>query len=143
VKSVLLIGACFLLSGCPASGPNPTELKLQHLPPTPKDVIEIVMHSSQFPLSDASCKGFGTELTDKTIGRYLAGYLAELSSQDARNALTTTVEPDTENGVAVYKCRLMIRHAQGEDIWSWGVQFQARQSDGVVISQSMQCVGAG
>lgn len=48
-----------------------------------------------------------------------------------------------ESGEAVYVCRLMIRHAQGEDVWSWGVQFAARQSDGLVLVKSLKCIGAG
>ena len=103
----------------------------------------MVLEISQTPLSDSSCVGFGTEPTDRTIGGYLAGYLAELSSQDARNAVTTSIEPRTESGQAVYRCRLMIRHSQGEDVWSWGVQFAARQSDGMVLVNSLKCLGAG
>jgi hypothetical protein len=106
-------------------------------------VIEVVLQVSQAPLSDSSCAGYGTERTDKTIGRYLAGYLAELSSQDARNAVTTSIEPRTESGQAVYRCRLMIRHAQGEDVWSWGIEFTAQQSDGMVSVNSLKCLGAG
>ena len=143
MKHLLVATAVLVLLGCPASPPASSQLKLQNVPPKPKDVIDVAMQSSPLPLADASCKGFGTELTDKTIGRYLAGYLAELGSQDARNAVTTEIEPITEGGVPVYKCRLMIRHAQGEDIWSWGIEFQARQSDGVVLPNSLKCVGAG
>jgi len=88
-------------------------------------------------------RGVRTEPSDRTIGRYLAGYVAELSSQEARNAVTTSIEPRTENGDAIYVCRLMIRHAQGEDVWSWGVQFRARQSDRVVSVHSVKCLGAG
>ena len=106
-------------------------------------MIDVVLQVSQAPLSDSSCAGFGTEPTDRTIGRYLAGYLAELSSQDARNAVTTSIEPRTESGQAVYRCRLMIRHSLGEDVWSWGVQFTARQSDGLVLVNSLRCLGAG
>jgi hypothetical protein len=113
------------------------------LPPTAKDVIDAVMASSQAPMSDASCKGAGTEAGDATIGRYLAGFLAELSNAEARNAITTSVEQQTEGGEAVFVCRLMIRHAQGEDIWSWGVQFSARRSDALVLPQSFRCVGGG
>ena len=48
-----------------------------------------------------------------------------------------------ESGQAVYRCRLMIRHSLGEDVWSWGVEFTARQSDGLVLVKSLKCVGAG
>jgi hypothetical protein len=142
VKIALVLCLCLTLVGCRASDPV-APIKLQHLPPAAKDVIDAAMAGSQISMSDPSCKGFGTEPTDKTIGRYLAGYLAELSSQDARNAVTTSIQPGKDGDQAVYVCRLMIRHAQGEDIWSWGIQFSVRQSDGVVLARSFQCVGAG
>jgi hypothetical protein len=143
VKAILLLCSCLALPGCRTAGPLERPIKLQHLPPTAKDVIDVAMQSSRIPLTDPTCVGYGTEPTDKTIGRYLAGYLAELSNQDARNAVTTSIQPGTENGQPVYVCRLMIRHAQGEDVWSWGVQFTARQSDGLVLTKSLQCLGAG
>jgi hypothetical protein len=30
----------------------------------------------------------------------------------------------------------MIRHAQAEDVWSWGVEFTVRKSDGAVVPDS-------
>lgn len=135
--------ACLIFSGCRSAGQLAGPVKLQHLPPTPKDLISAAMESSQTPLSDSSCVGYGTDPADKTIGRYLAGYLVELSNQDARNAVSTSVEPRMEGGQSVYVCRVMIRHAEKEDVWRWGVQFTARQSDGLVLSKSFQCVGAG
>lgn len=143
MRTALLACACFALAGCRTADPPARSIKLQHSPPTAKDVIDVVLQVSQAPLSDSSCAGFGTEPTDRTIGRYLAGYLGELSSQDARNAVTTSIEPRTESGQAVYRCRLMIRHSLGEDVWSWGVQFTARQSDGLVLVNSLRCLGAG
>lgn len=134
VASILLV---FL--GCRGAPP----LRVAHLPPTSKDVIEAVLASSQTALSDSTCAEVGTETSDKTIGRYLAGYLAEISSQDARNAVTTTVIEGTEDGKAVYVCRLMIRHAKEEDVWSWGVQFAANKTDGAVLPGSLRCIGAG
>lgn len=133
-----------LLSGCLATPTTaPSTVRVAHLPPTPKDVIEAVLASAQVPLSDPSCKGFGTEPTDATIGRYLAGYLAELSNREARNAITTSVEPGTEGGRPVYRSRFMVRHADGNDIWSWGVEFAVEQTSGLVVPGSFRCLGAG
>ncbi len=143
MRITLAACACLALLGCGAAVREPASIKVSHLPPTPKDVIDAVMANSQAVLTDSTCKGFGTESTDKTIGRYLAGYLSELSNQDARNAITTSVESQSEAGQAVYRCRLMVRHAQGEDVWSWGIQFFARQSDGTVLLNSVRCIGAG
>ncbi len=143
MRPVLLLAACLTWTACGPAGPPPHVVKLAHLPPTAKDVIAAALESSGMPLADSSCKGYGTEPTDRTVGRYLAGFLAELGSQDARNAVTTSVEQKTENGQPVYICRLTIRHAQGEDVWSWGLEFTARRSDGVVVAGSIRCIGAG
>jgi hypothetical protein len=137
--------AVLLCAGCLVCGraENPSlPFKVAHLPPTSKDVIEAVLAHSQLPLTDPSCKAVGTEPADKTIGRYLAGFLAELSNQDARNAVTTSIESLSEAG-EVYLCRFMIRHVQGEDVWSWGVEFAVRKSDGAVVADSFRCIGAG
>jgi hypothetical protein len=116
-------------------------VKLAHLPPASKDIIDAVLMSGAAPLTDSSCASAGTEPGDKTVARYLAGFMAELNSQDARNALMTSMDKGFESGEAVYICRLMVRHAQGEDVWSWGLEFSARQSDGVI--RSYRCIGAG
>ena len=143
MRPAWLLGACLMLGGCRPAGPPAAVVKLAHRPPTAKDVIDAVMLSSRTPLADSTCRAAGTEAGDNTIGRYLAGYLAELSAADGGNAVTTSVETRTEDGQPVFVCRLMVRHAQGEDVWSWGVEFKARQSDGVLQSGSFRCLGAG
>ena len=137
--------AVLLCAGCLLWGRAETPalpFKVAHVPPTSKDVIEAVLAHSQLPLTDPSCKAAGTESADKTIGRYLAGFLAELSNQDARNAVMTSVESLGEAD-EVFRCRLMIRHGQDEDVWSWGVEFAVRKSDGAVVADSFRCIGAG
>jgi hypothetical protein len=127
------VGAC-------ARGAGAAEVKVASLPPTPKDVIDALLASSHVPLSvDPSCAGAGTQPRDATIGRYLSGFLAELSNAEARNAIETSSE---EQG-AVWICKVLIRHAQGEDVWRWGVQFSVRRADGVVLPDSFRCLGAG
>ena len=143
MKRAFAACACLLLLGCGTPARAPSGLKVSHLPPTSKDVIDAVMASSQMPLADASCSGFGTEPADKTVGRYLSGYLVELSSQEDRNAITTSVERSAEGGEAVFLCEMTIRHAKGEDVWSWGVRFAIRQSDGMFVPNSIRCIGAG
>ncbi len=106
---------------------------MQHRPPTSKDVLEALMASAQVPLTDSSCRDAGT------VGRYLSGYLAELSNPDAKNAIETTIESRSP----IWLCRVMIRHAQGEDIWRWGLAFTISQTDGTVDPTSFRCLGAG
>jgi hypothetical protein len=75
-------------------------------------LIEAVLASHQVSLKvSPTCNNVGTEPSDATIGRYLAGFLAEM--QD------------------------------GDDVWSWGVRFKVRQSDGLVLPDSFECTGAG
>jgi hypothetical protein len=137
----LAVAAGTTFSACRPSAERATPVvKVQHLPPTPKDVIDALLASSQVPLAvDPSCRSVGTEPTDKTIGRYLSGFLAELANAEAKNAIETTIEAQG----AVWVCRVMIRHALGEDIWRWGVQFSVRQQDGQVLPDSFRCLGAG
>ncbi|MEZ5579342.1 MAG: hypothetical protein R3F40_07980 [Candidatus Competibacteraceae bacterium] len=80
---------------------------------------------SQVPLSvSPTCAGVGTERGDATLGQYLSGFLAELSNPEASNAITTSaVEEQSESGIMIWICSVMIRHARGEDIWSWGIEF--------------------
>ena len=132
----LALAATVLLTACGGG----SGVKVQHLPPTPKDVIDALFASSQTPLTvDPSCQSVGTEPSDKTIGRYLSGFLAELSDPEAKNAIETSVE--AQGGVWI--CRVLIRHAQGEDVWRWGVQFSVRRQDGLVLPDSFRCLGAG
>jgi hypothetical protein len=121
------------------------EVRIAHQPPTAKDVIDAVIASGGVALSvSATCKNVGTEPSDATIGRYLAGFMAELSSPDKKNWIETQIEPGTsENGEPVSICTLTLRHMDGDDRWGWGVQFHVRKSDGLVLADSFTCTGAG
>jgi hypothetical protein len=114
-------------------------------PPTAKDVIDAVIASGSVPLSVSStCANVGTEPSDRTIGRYLAGFLAELNSPTRKNWIETKVEAGrSAAGEAVSICTLTLRHEDGDDRWGWGVRFHVRTSDGLVLANSFTCVGAG
>ena len=133
--------ACALLWSC-GRAPEQLPVKVAHLPPTAKDVVEAALASASVALQDESCKTAGTEAGDRTIGRYLSGFLAEQSNPNAKNSITTSVQPQNAGGEDVYICRLMIRHADGEDVWSWGLEFAVKK-DGTVVRTSYRCVGAG
>ena len=123
----------------------PAVVKIANLPPTPKDVIEAVIASGSVPLSvSPTCAKAGTEPTDATIARYLAGFLAEMSAPDKKNWIETKVEPGkSAAGEDVSICTLTLRHQDGDDRWGWGVRFHVRSSDGVVLANSFTCTGAG
>lgn len=116
-----------------------------HRPPLPKDIIDAAISSGPVDLSvSPSCRNVGTEPADRTVGRYLAGFLAELSKPQGANWIETGVEPGkSSEGAAIWTCRILIRHVDGDDRWGWGIRFDVRQSDGLVIRGSFTCVGAG
>lgn len=116
-----------------------------HQPPTPKDVIDAVIASGSVPLSvSPTCANVGTEPSDATIGRYLAGFLAEMSASEKKNWIETKIEPGkSASGEAVSICTLTLRHQDGDDRWGWGVRFHVRSSDGLVLASSFTCTGAG
>lgn len=129
----------------PAQAPAPGSVHVAHRPPTPKDVIDAVIASGSVPLSvSPTCANAGTEPSDATIGRYLAGFLAEMSASDKKNWIETKIEPGkSAAGEEVSTCTLTLRHQDGDDRWGWGVRFHVRSSDGLVLANSFTCTGAG
>ena len=127
------------------SAPTPGPIRIAHLPPSPKDIIDAVIASGNVPLSvSPTCASVGTEPSDATIGRYLAGFLAELSSPAKKNWVETkTAAGRSSAGEDVSVCSLVLRHEDGDDRWGWGVQFQVRTRDRVVLADSFTCLGAG
>ena len=109
------------------------------------DGASVSRTSGSVPLSvSPTCANVGTEPSDATVGRYLAGFLAELSSPDKKNWIETTIEPGrSSTGEAVSICTLTVRHEDGDDRWGWGVRFHVRSSDGLVLANSFVCTGAG
>jgi len=146
LASVLAAASCGASSQDKAGGTDARhEVRVAHQPPSAKDVIDAVIASGNVPLSvSPTCNNVGTEPSDSTIGRYLAGFMAELSSPDKKNWIETQVESGTSaKGEPVSICRLTLRHLDGDDRWGWGVQFHVRKSDGLVLADSFTCTGAG
>jgi hypothetical protein len=123
----------------------PAAVRVAHQPPSAKDVIDAVIASGNVPLSvSPTCANVGTEPSDATIGRYLAGFLAELASPTKKNWIETRIEPGrSAGGEPVSICTLTLRHEDGDDRWGWGVRFHVRSSDGLVLANSFICTGAG
>jgi len=124
---------------------TPAAVRIAHQPPLPKDVIDAVIASGNVALKTSpTCANVGTEPSDATIGRYLAGFLAELSAPDKKNWIETKIEPGrSATGEPVSICTLTLRHEDGDDRWGWGVQFKVRSADGLVLNDSFVCIGAG
>jgi len=148
LASVLAVASCSASSSSQettASTPAQREVHVAHQPPAAKDVIDAVIASGSVALSvSPTCNNVGTEPSDSTIGRYLAGFMAELSNPDKKNWIETQVESGTSaKGEPVSICKLTLRHMDGDDRWGWGVQFHVRKSDGLVLADSFTCTGAG
>ena len=146
VTALLLLGSCDHAPNSPKSGSGSSrEVYVAHQPPSAKDLIAAVLASQDVSLQVSStCHNVGTEPSDATIGRYLAGFLAEMSSPDKKNWLETASETGTSaRGEPVWVCNLTLRHVDGDDRWGWGVSFQVRRSDGLVLAESFICTGAG
>jgi len=87
---------------------------------------------------DPSCAEAGTSSTDTTLGQYLAGFMAELTPAEGTNGIATQVEQVGDG----WRCRFMLQRGVGEDVWSWGLEFQL-SATGKVLRDSFRCVGAG
>ena len=142
-----ILTAAVLLTSCagpPAQAPS-SQVFVAHRPPQPKDIIEAVMGSQAVALKVSStCSNVGTEPTDQTIGRYLAGFMANMAEPGKTNWVETkSAAGKSESGEAVWICDFVLRHEDGDDRWGWGVRFHVRASDGLVLADSWTCVGAG
>lgn len=138
--STALILACDSLPP-PAASPSdaPSVIRAKNSPPSPKDVINAAFESAEVPLSThESCRNVGTDPTDSTLGHYLSGFAAELDPKNGKNGLVTSVQETTSGWV----CRMMIQRRAGEEVWSWGVEFEFGK-DSILKPDSYRCVGAG
>ncbi len=84
----------------------------------------------------ATCAQAAPQLPAKTIGDYLAGFLAAMG--DGRNQLSARCRP--ASGAA--RCELWLKHADEEDKWAWGIAFQLDRL-GRPRPSSVECLGAG
>lgn len=151
VRGIACLTLYTLLAACRPQPPTQAApsavpaVHVAHRPPVPKDIIAAAIASQGVGLSvSTSCSNAGTEASDATIGRYLAGFLADMSKPVGQNWIETSIEPATgTGGEAIWICGMTIRHVDGDDRWGWGVRFSVRQSDGLVLANSFTCTGGG
>lgn len=126
--------------------PGPVQpVRIEHLPPTGKDLIHALIRSAEVPLSvDPSCRFAGTERSDSTIGRYISGFLAALDDPGNNNSIQTSLLEGPE-GVDSdsWLARIMLGQNAEELVWQWGVEFRVSKRDGTVDAASFRCLGAG
>lgn len=120
-------------------------VRIEQLPPSDKDLIHALIRSAEVPLSvDASCRFAGTERTDRTIGRYISGFLAALDDPGTNNSVQTSLVDGPGGGDSpVWIARVMLGQNAGELVWQWGVEFHVSKRDGTVDAASFRCLGAG
>jgi hypothetical protein len=120
--------------------PREIPYRLSHFPPRDVDVMEALLANAQVELTDSSCRGAGTELSDKTVGEYISGFLIGLNDAEAKNYF---VFDKSISGRDLWKVQVMMQHAKDEDVWAWGIEFKIHQSDGRVNTRSFRCRGGG
>ena len=116
------------------------------VPPTGKEMIRAVFRMQDVNLSAGQfCDNVGTEFTDRDIGDYISGMLAEINEPKGKNWIQTSAKPATlpETGEAAWECEVTIRHMYGEEVMNWGVRFKLRASDRSLVNGSIMCVGSG
>jgi len=110
--------------------------------PTRKEIVRALLELQDVSLSgDSSCSNVGTNSKDANLGDYISGFLAEQNERgknwlDIQTRRATGAEP-------AWDCGLVIRHVDGDDRWGWGVSFQMRAKDHVVVKNSIRCTGSG
>jgi hypothetical protein len=123
--------------------PKPVDPKV---PPTGKEMIRAVFRMQDVNLSAGQfCNNVGTEFTDRDIGDYISGMLAEINEPKGKSWIQTSAKPAAlpETGEAAWECEVIIRHMYGEEVMNWGVRFKLRASDRSLVSGSIMCVGSG
>ena len=113
--------------------------------PTSKQILRELLRNQSVSLSiDPSCTGVGTELTDRDLGDYISGFLAEQKETGGGNRIEVSAKPDAGNGPErLWRADVTLRHSKGDDIWGWGVSFLMRGNTHSVIPESIRCTGSG
>jgi hypothetical protein len=106
--------------------------------PTPRDVLRMALQLRDVPLSvHPSCRTAGPDPADRTVGDYLAGFLAAMDQPS--NTVETVCEPHPG---ALARCSLWLKHRDDEDRWAWGLAFDV-DMHGRPLRRSVRCIGAG
>ena len=126
-----------------ATAPKPVDPKM---PPTGKEMIRALFRMQDVKLSSGQfCNNVGTEFTDKDIGDYISGMLAQINEPKGKSWIQTSAKPATlpDTGEAAWVCEITIRHTYREEVMDWGVRFKLRASDRSLVNGSIMCVGTG
>ncbi len=86
-----------------------------------------------------SCKSVGSHATDRTVGHYMAGFMSAMREDSNRIEADCIVHA---SGAAAKRCTVWLKHADAEDEWAWGLQFNVNKRDRPIKS-SVFCLGGG
>ena len=126
------------------AAPAPAALPVFGAAPNPKAALQLFITNHDIPLSiHPSCQGVGTDFDDKTIGDYISGFLAAMTGPyNTLDAQCAAAESETTEGT-VWRCDITLGHADGEDLWRWGLRFDVAPGTGTLIRESVRCTGMG
>ena len=100
-------------------------------------VLRAALQLRDVPLrAHATCRDAAPVLPARSIGDYLAGFLANMDK--GRNTVTTACQAQRKG----QRCDLWLKHADGEDEWSWGIRFDMDRR-GRALPGSVRCLGSG
>lgn len=136
--SLLAISAVPVAATCAA---DEVRTFVQANPPTAKDALRLALRNAGLPLPrGGSCEGVDTTgIENPTIGDYLSGFLAELPPASGVSGVVASCA-GTLSDLA---CEITIQRQSAEDVWSWGLRFNADGITGDIRPESLFCIGAG
>lgn len=158
ILTLLIIFLLFLTTSCGRAPDSPAKGATKDLsvktsrpvdptaPPTAKEMIRAVLDMQDVSLSAGRfCDGVGTDFTDRNVGDYISGMLAQIGDQKGKNWIQTSARPGTlpDTGEAVWECEVTVRRIKGEEVMNWGVRFKLKASDRSLVNGSIMCIGAG
>ena len=86
-----------------------------------------------------SCKSVGSHASDRTVGHYLAGFMGFM--QDGNNRVEAQCVASLSDAV-LKRCTVWLKHADSDDEWAWGLQFDVDRRSRPIKS-SVRCLGGG
>lgn len=145
ILGALLLAAVGLSSALAQERPAPPPESAAAPAPTTKQILQALFGALDTPLSvSETCTGIGTEADDRTVGDFIAGFLAEMSARTGQNWIEVAAErARATDGRPVWQCRVILRRHHGEEEWGWGVGFHLGDPPRNPLNGSIRCLGSG